>query len=492
MTTVLGPAWADTSGRAQTVLNPLRVQNHVTRMAATFVPGVIATTTLARYYGLHPWLATVANERDLGPDRFVELVRRVEVALAWASGHHAEHLAELPVAHGYDELQRFTAGDVLDVDAASQPGAYMQNKRGFFGSTYGNSEIELGLLTPDWKPGPRFDAHARSAIGEAVAGLVELAERPSLTVADAQAAAVGGLCVCMARNGAEGVWLRDLVWGHLGGDRWASLDDARRETATVLARVIADATEPVSDPVDAMRTALVYSGPLNGISAAAGNDIAAAWRGLFLRHLAVTAWRQLWTSVVKECAGTTAAEVGAAVAENFDDVTVGEFCADLVTAEGDLLLPAEADAWERYPRPVSSVAVLAAVSRRVAQLDGVALDVLCGSDDDEFGPSWVAAQLQAGADYRLPAWVAQLAVRLLERSQRIALEKFRLDDEGRGVVPAQVRERDGRWHQVARTGDSPLNLRLVPLADVLAGCGVFDYADEVWTVSETGRELLRP
>lgn len=490
VTSIIGPAWADTSGRPQTVLNPLRVQNHVTRMAAAFVPGVIATTTLARYYGLHPWLASVAEQEGLGRDAFIELVRRAEVAVAWAGGHHAEHLSELPIAHGWDELQRFTADGVLDVDAASRPGAYMQNERGFFGSTYGNSEIELGLLTADWKPGPRFDAHAAAAMSGALAGLLDLARRPTLTADDGRDAAAGGLCVCTARSGAEGGWLRDLVWGRLGGDRWAPLDDARRETATVLAHVFADATDPVTEPVDAMRAVLVYSGPLEGIPAAAGHDVAAAWRGLFLRHLAVTAWRQLWTSVVNECAGTTAAEVGAAVAGHFEDVTVGEFCAELTTIDGDRLLPAELDAWQRLPRPVSSVAVLASVAQRVDQLDGVALDVLSGRDDDELGPRWVRAQLDAGADYWLRAWVSQLVVRLLERSQRVALEKFRLDDQGRGVVPAQVRERDGRWHQVMGTGDTPLNLRLVPLANVLASCGIFDHADGVWTLSDTGQALL--
>src|SRR5688572_2233506 len=106
-------------------------------MAGTFVPGVIATTTLTRYYGMHPWLATIATERGLDRNGFVELVRRAEVALAWASGHHRDHLSELPVAHGFDELHRFTTGGVLDLDAASQPGGYMQNERGFFGSTYG-------------------------------------------------------------------------------------------------------------------------------------------------------------------------------------------------------------------------------------------------------------------------------------------------------------------------------------------------------------------
>ena len=47
---VIGPAWADTSGRLEVVRNPLRIQNHVSNMVAALLPGVIVTTTLARYY----------------------------------------------------------------------------------------------------------------------------------------------------------------------------------------------------------------------------------------------------------------------------------------------------------------------------------------------------------------------------------------------------------------------------------------------------------
>jgi hypothetical protein len=489
VTAVIGPVWADTSGQSVTVLNPLRLENHVSRMAGAFVPGVIATTTHARYYGLHPRLAAVAEHEGLDTSAFITLVRRVEVALAWVSGHHAAHLTGLPAAHGWDQLHRFSFGGVLDVDAAIRSGGYTKNDRGFFGNAYRASEIELGLLTADHRPGPRFDERAVDAIGGILGGLVGLAREATLTGDDARAAGAAGLCVCAARTAAEGEWLRDLVLGRLGGDRWAPLDDARRDTATVLARVVADSAESVTDPVDAMRTALVYSGPLGAIRAADGLEIAAAWRGLLIRHLAVTAWRQLWADIVSRCDGDSAADIGADLSAAFPDVTVGEFRAELVTANADRLLSAEADAWVRYPRPVSCVAVLAAVAERVGQLDGVALEVLCGDDEAELGPRWVGAQLDAASSYRLRTWVAQLVVRLLERSQRVALEKFRLDELGRGVVPAQVRERDGGWRQVVGTGDGPLNLRLVALADVLAGCGVFDHTDGVWTVTDFGREL---
>jgi len=487
---VLGPAWADTSGKPQTVLNPLRVQNHVTRMAAAFVPGVIATTTLARYYGLHPWLATVAVDRGLDRDGYLDLVRRCEVALAWISAQHTDHVVDLPIAHGQEQLPRFTSGGVLDLQAASRPLAYVQNPSGFFGSTYGNSEMELGLLTADWAPGPRFSDRARVAVGSGLGALLDLARNTTLTENAGKEAAAAGLCVCAAREGEEGSWLRDLLWGRLGGERWAPLDDARRSTATLLTRVISHSATPVTDPVAAMRDALVYSGPLEQVPAAAGLEIAAAWRGLLLRHRAVTAWRQLWMEVVEECVGITATEVAQRIAERFDDVSVADFIDALRTADGDRLLPAEETVSEEAPGVVGCVAVLAAVSQRVGQLDGVALDVLCGDDEAELGPRWMAAQLKAGRDYRLREWVAQRVTHLLERSQRVGLEKFRLDEHHRGIIPVQVRERDGLWRKVNETGSAPLNLRLRPLADVLAGCGILDHRNGIWSVTALGTELV--
>lgn len=490
VTVVVGPAWADTSAKPQGVLNPLRVQNHVTRMAGVFVPGVIVTTTLARYYGLHPWLASVAAEQDLDREGYLELVRRCEVALAWVSAQHSEHLAQLPIAHGEEQLPRFTSGGVLDLTAASRPLAYMQNPNGFLASTYANSEVELGLLTPEWTPGPRFSDRARAAVAGGLGALLELARASTLSEAEGADAARSGLCVCSARVGEEGAWLRDLLCGRLGGERWAPLDDARRSTAMLLTRVIAHSTDDVIDPIRAMRHAVVYNGPLDQSPATAGIEIAAAWRGLMLRHLAVTAWRQLWVAIVAECVGVTATEVAQRIAEHFDDVLVGEFVGSFRTVEGERLLPTEEQAMENDPGVVGAMGVLASVAQRVGQLEGAALDVLCGDDEAELGPRWMAAQLAAGREYRLREWVAQRVTHLLERSQRIGLEKFRLDEDGRGVIPLQVRERDGLWRQVGETGSSPLNLRLRPLADVLAGCGILDHHDDVWSVTEVGTELI--
>ena len=224
---VLGPAWADTSGRMEVVRNPLRVQNHVTRMVGALVPGVIATTTQACYYGLHPLVASVAHERGLDLDEVWTLIRRVEVALAWVSMHHDQHLVDIPEAHGESEIRSHVTEGTLNLEVASRPGNYAVAKAGFAGGAYFNSEFELGLLERTWTPGPRFDPHALRVTRGRLAPLFELASHDLVAAADAEELA-GDICVCTARNGEEGQWLRDLIWGRLGGERWSKPDASRR------------------------------------------------------------------------------------------------------------------------------------------------------------------------------------------------------------------------------------------------------------------------
>ncbi len=291
---VLGPAWADTSGRMEVVRNPLRVQNHVTRMVGALVPGVIATTTQACYYGLHPLVASVAHERGLDLEAVWTLIRRVEVALAWVSMHHQPHLVDIPEAHGEIEIRSHVKHGSLNLEVASRPGNYTVARAGFAGGAYFNSEFELGLLERTWTPGPRFDQRALRVTKERLAPLFDLANEDLVSAADAQALA-HRMCVCTARSGDEGEWLRDLIWGRLGGERWSNPDASRRGSATLLVKAIGAAREPVQNAIDSMRSALVFSGPLESSAVAHGLvGQAGAWRGVFLRHYLVTAWRELW------------------------------------------------------------------------------------------------------------------------------------------------------------------------------------------------------
>lgn len=472
------------------VRNPLRVENHVGRMAAALVPGVIATTTQARYYGLHPLVATVAQEEGLELDALWERIRRTEVALGWISMHHEPHRTELPEAHGQTEIRNYVSGDSLDLARASMPGNYVATQSGFAGGAYFGSELELGLLERSWTPGPRFDHRALTSIRERLSPLLELAHNDVLDTSSVVGVAEG-LCVCAARQGNEGEWLRDLIWGRLGGTRWAGPDASRRGTALLLARSIEASEAPVSDPIAAMRDALCFGGPLEA-SPVAQFDVAqaGAWRGLFLRHYLVTAWRELWAEVVELCNGATTDEIREAIASQVQAVKVSDFVASMRTVDGEHLVPAERQAWGAEPGLQGHVAVLAIAARRAREIDGTAAQVYLGYDNAEWGPGWLSNQFAAGGSYTLRAWLGNLVEMMLARSQAVSLDKFRLTDDGRAVVPAQVRERDGSWRKASEAGRVPLSLRLLPLADILAGAGILDRHDKTWSVNEIGKALV--
>ena len=505
---VRGPAWADASHKGETVLNPLRVQSHVRRTVGAYVPGVTAVTAHARYYGLHPWLAAVAGDEGLDHEAFLDVVRRCEVVLAWASEHHDEHLVDLPIAHGRDALGRFTSADgALDLTRASATGSYSSSTAGFLGTAYRNPEITLALLERSWKPGARFDNRARTALDTAFAGLVDTAHADSLTASDGAAAANAGWCICHARTGSEGAWLRDLLCGRLAAPPALHAKDlARRAAIQLLVRAIAatpadelaveadveDEEEIDRGPERLLRAALCFSGPLGTVPAAAGLiDAAERWRGLLLRHYTVTAWRRLWADIV-DVAGTgaTTAEISARIAADCPSVTVAEFSAHHKTIDGDLLLAAEDEAWADHPGPQGHLAVLCISAQRIGQVSETAARVLRGDDTIELGPGWLATEIAQVGGRPLAAWAGELCTRLLERAQRIGLDKFRVDRvDGRAVVPCQVLERDGVWYKHNEVGRSPLGLRIGPLATILAGAGVLDRHDGVWAVGENAAGL---
>jgi hypothetical protein len=509
---IVGPAWADTSARTETVLNPLRVQDHVRRTVGVYVPGITSVTAHARYYGLHPWLASYAANHDLTHSEFLELVRRCEVTIAWASANHSNHLADLPVAHGRDALVRHISGDMLNVAAVSRRGQYSASDAGFLGTAYRNPETSLGLLDREWRAGSRFTAAAGAALDVNLDGLIDTARFDSLSAATARDGANVGWCICQARVGGEGVWLRDLFAGRMSGPpSLRETDLTRRDTIRLLARAITagavgrvfvasgegmppspSVVGTADDPEGLLRAALLFSGPLEQVPAAAGLvDYAEKWRGLLLRHYTVTAWRRLWGHVVDAAgSGRTAREIGEVIGAKCVDTTVGEFANSFATIDGETLLPAEETAQAENPGPAGDLAVLCISAQRTNQLSRTAAEVFGWDSTAELGPEWIAAQLDVEGFQSLAEWACSLCELLLARAQRIGLDKFRVDEtDGRAVVPAQVLERDGYWYKSNEVGTGPLGLRITPLATILAGAGVLDHAEGVWTVSQVAEQL---
>jgi hypothetical protein len=512
---MVGPAWADSSGQAEVVRNPLRVQNHVARLVVAYVPGVTAVTPHARYFGLHPWAATVAAERGYDDAQTAELFRRIEVVVAWASGHHDDHHAELPGAHGADAIARHVHGGILDVDAAQA--SYSPNRFGFFDSAYTSPERQLGTMSSSGGPGARFDAVARDGIETNLVGLLDAAYQGTLDETLGRDGAEAGWCVCGARTGGEGTWLREVLCARRGGPaQMIAADKTRRDTMRLLARALkhhsgaSSASQAAADrpegaeasdgglsdkAVNAFRHALCFDGDL-GESPVVASDViefGEAWRGLLLRHYTVTAWRRLWTATVNtvDGRGLTTAQIGEMVAGACPDITVGEYAASFTTTDTDRLLPAEMGAWAD-PGPGGDVGVLLISGRRVDEVSEKARGSLCGrTDRDELGPMWLAGQLETAANRPLRDWVSEVCANLLVRAQRVGLAKFRISRiDGRAIVPAQVQERDGMWRKMYEVGPTPLVLRVGQLATVCAGAGLFDHHGGKWSVTAAGEELL--
>jgi hypothetical protein len=154
-----GPMWVASGLDESRGLYPLRVEGAIGSLVELLLPGVITTTTGARYFGLHTLAWADAEHREVGDAEAEEFVRRCEVVMAaasWAHGQDGGHVRRVPEAHGEGNMPRYIDGGVLRLAAAAEPGAY---SNGGFAGTYAASERVIGLLRGGWPPrtGPRAD-----------------------------------------------------------------------------------------------------------------------------------------------------------------------------------------------------------------------------------------------------------------------------------------------------------------------------------------------
>jgi hypothetical protein len=149
---VEGPAWAWTGMNESGGLYPLSVEQAVSRQVGRLLPGVITTTTGARYYGLHSLAWADAQDREMEREAAEEFVRRCEVVMAGAylaCGETDGHRRRIPAAHGVDALERFIDDGALDVASAAARGGF---SKGGFAGTYRGAEVTLRLLAPGDPP----------------------------------------------------------------------------------------------------------------------------------------------------------------------------------------------------------------------------------------------------------------------------------------------------------------------------------------------------
>jgi hypothetical protein len=213
--TVRGPGWVDHQTHNIAGLSPLAVERYYNAAMAAHAPAVTTVTTTARYYALHGLVAHIAAERGLDADAGSALLRRSETTLALVTLQHAlttDHI-DLGTVHGGDVLEPLRAkGEVsLNETSAAGGGGYAKPRWGFWGP-YRGSEIRLRIVHPTrFRPGPAFNMHR---VGNELGGILELAERDTLTTDDLASAAQA--CLCRTAKSTDGAWLAELFAGEHG------------------------------------------------------------------------------------------------------------------------------------------------------------------------------------------------------------------------------------------------------------------------------------
>lgn len=485
---VRGPAWAEVGMTASAGRYPLRVEGHVRRLVDRMLPGVISTTPHGRSYALHSLVWAEADRRGLELAEANELMRRCEVVFSGISLLHRHEVA-LSRPHGADQIEGTLADGVLDVAGLSQHRRYSQSVSGF-GGIYAGSETVLGLLAAGRppKPGERLN---EQVLRETLGPILDLASHD--TIETAQLIAHPELCMCGARHSADGAWLRQAFLDPPRSQVLAKADDARRETAQLLAAVIDSGA--VGSLQSCFRVRVGFGDFLKTDPVAAGLPVARAWRGVVLRNYSVGAWRRLWSWLVDQLAEPrTPYALGRLLAAELPDVTVGAFVSDLSERlEADRLAPLEEElrAAKFGPHPQTELSMLALGALRVDDLDADTAIAFAGSRrDDDLGPIWFRRQLEAARGDRLPGFAASLAERLVDRAQRVALSKMELRKDGSVWLPSRIRERDGLVYQLNPEGWADVGLRIDTFGSVLLEIGALDRDGDSWQVSEAGRELL--
>lgn len=305
------------------------------------------------------------------------------------------------------------------------------------------------------------------------------------------AKSLGKLCICGVRGSIDGAWLATRLVGDSGipGSVAGVLASTMRLVAAALRHAEIRSERDVAN-------FFAYSPVLNELSLES-TPVAARWRGLTLRHRAVTSWRTLWAFLSHYARGAGGFvpldEVQAWLADQAPDLTVRSFMATLPeTMRGGFTQPAEPSC-ERLdlPEPISHLAQILLSGIRANELPPAVEWGYLGEPNDtdraqELSPLWVARSIEQWQDRALRDYCLYIVRVLVDRSQRVALDKagFR---RGRFVLPARVLVRDGFLEWTDGEGALVPPLRLERLFHVGRQVSLFDTdGDGRWTIGERG------
>jgi hypothetical protein len=491
-TLVSGPAWSKPGLDIVGGRYPLRVERHLSRLVDGLLPGVITTTPHARSYALHTLVWAEAMARGLDAPDAIDLMRRCEVVLASVTLQHTAHATWIPEPHGAFVIGRAMeeAGHV-DVAALAAPQSYSQNAWGFAG-VYLGSEQRLGLLeggSPP-SPGPRSNY---ALLSEALGDVVELAGQDTLDLASL--ASASHLCACAGPTASDGEWLRSVLVSPAPLEGFEQADQARRSTAQLLGRVLVPSSPAA--PQDRFRHTLAFGDFIERDPVASLLPIAQAWRGAILRYYSVGAWRRLWSWLVDLLGEPSPVRF---LADQLADALPAVSVQAMLDALPDraargVLLPLEDDLRSAHwaPDPLTEVQLLAIGALRLDDLSDRSLVAFAGSGrEDDLGPHWFRAQLEARRSESLRDFGRWLAEMMVQRAQRVALTKMEFNrSTGRFWIPSRIRERAGLISRRSPEGWADVGLRIDTFSSVLAGCGVFErLEDGMWRLTPNGEADL--
>jgi hypothetical protein len=356
-----------------------------------------------------------------------------------------DHDPSAPPPHGIDALLR-SARTSRGIDLPAAAASYSEAKWAF-SNPYRGSELTLKILRPgSFTPGEWYDDQAVSAVLRPV---VEAA-RSANEVNDADADGLRAACLCTTAASPDGAWLARLLSGDpstppgnptVGGLLWQ------------FGRMVAVATT-IGEVTGYRSLADLVMFDARLVEHRDLGDLVAPkrWRGALLRAESVYAWRLVWQDINSLVDGARAVpSLIEAFADRLPAQPVAEFRAGLPPHTDPQGRPRQAEReLEDRPGLQRWIGHLMIGASRLDDMTGQELRGFRGPEEcrhgvwEELSPGWVAGQLERFAARSMRDLGREWARALIDRSQRVALQKSTYDARRRSLsFPARLHVRDG-------------------------------------------------
>lgn len=485
---VKGPLWTGVATGSSRGLDPLGLNRPISFHVRRLATGVTATSRHGGYFTLHALVAAETARSDLGQTGQDDLVRRCEVVLAAIAQRHRASHPNLQ-AHGSQAVARAVQSDgYLDVAALAAPGAYSQRRQGFWNDYFG-AEVALGLIDwagSVWVPGPTLH---ETAVRAGLDPLLELArtDKVEFETLDSHL----DLCLCGLHNRADGEALARVVLGYEAAPR--SSGWRRQQTVQMLLGLVElSGGIPDLEKQTELNSALMTTASIDPMLASL--DVLPQWQGVLLRERFTQALGNLWKRLVTDVTDpTTPDALAQAFAEKFAaGMTLNQWLDEVSPPDPTAL---DTEARLRTLGLGDEQRWMATVLLRALLMDSLPESVRSAYESPldlskRLTPRWIQARVRDYAERPLRDFVIFLVEHIVDRAQRIATVRAKVDTRSwRFQFPEGVEFRDG---VLVRTGDVPGSgvwFRWSALLRLAASLGWLEHGEGLWQVSDHGREV---